>query len=108
MSSHNWHRRKTPRRRMNKQLRDYIIARDENRCVACGSTEHLQVDHIIPMFEGGSDSAENLQVLCSSCNAQKNYKQRPHPNRKPRVDKDGNLIWTTRRSPNSPTLTIQI
>lgn len=40
-------------------------------CAKCLSTGPLQKDHIVPIYRGGSDSINNLQPLCSSCNASK-------------------------------------
>ncbi len=37
-------------------------------CKVCGTTEHLTVDHVIPVSKGGTNSLENLQVLCNDCN----------------------------------------
>jgi len=52
-------------------IRLYVLQRDNYRCVACGSTSYLEIDHIIPLSKGGSSRAENLQVLCRSCNLSK-------------------------------------
>lgn len=53
------------------QLRRKIIARD-GQCLACGSDEKLQVDHIIPRHRGGDMwDAENLQTLCKNCHERK-------------------------------------
>lgn len=41
------------------------------RCVACGATDHLSLDHIIPWSLGGEDTMENLQTMCRSCNSRK-------------------------------------
>lgn len=44
------------------------------RCVYCGATEELSVDHLIPRFKGGTDNAENLVCCCKSCNSSKGKK----------------------------------
>ena len=44
-----------------------IIRRDGYKCLNCGSGNRLQVDHIKPLFVGGSDANKNLQTLCRVC-----------------------------------------
>jgi diadenosine tetraphosphate (Ap4A) HIT family hydrolase len=51
-----------------------VLKRAHFRCELCGvSAEHkaLEVDHIQPRNEGGTDHILNLQALCYSCNATK-------------------------------------
>ncbi|WP_411872184.1 HNH endonuclease [Vulcanococcus limneticus] len=46
----------------------------QGRCECCGAHEHqrpLELDHIIPKNQGGSDAISNLQALCFRCNAGK-------------------------------------
>ena len=40
-------------------------------CVKCGNKEDIVKDHIIPIYQGGSDGLDNLQPLCRKCNASK-------------------------------------
>lgn len=55
-------------------IRYEVLRRAMGRCEACGITNReraLQVDHIDPRSGGGGNEIENLQALCSTCNAQK-------------------------------------
>lgn len=48
-----------------------VWSRDGAACVRCRATVDLQFDHIIPLSRGGGDQAENIQLLCRSCNLSK-------------------------------------
>jgi hypothetical protein len=49
--------------------RFFVFKRDKYRCRICGATGvELEVDHIVPVAEGGSDALGNLQTLCFKCN----------------------------------------
>lgn len=50
-------------------LRMRVLERDNHMCVACGSTENLAADHVIPESKGGPTIYQNLQTLCRSCNS---------------------------------------
>ncbi|MDR1565586.1 MAG: HNH endonuclease [Oscillospiraceae bacterium] len=57
---------------MTDKLRYQILCRDKHRCVICGATQNdgvkLHVDHILPIYEGGKTTYENLRTLCERCN----------------------------------------
>lgn len=59
---------------MKESLRKKVLKRDNYRCVYCGSTENLQVDHKIPRKYGGNDHFENLVTACQVCNIRKSAK----------------------------------
>lgn len=54
-----------------KQMRLAVLEADGYKCRRCGSTEKLQVDHIVPVFRGGDRSFENGQTLCRGCHLEK-------------------------------------
>jgi 5-methylcytosine-specific restriction endonuclease McrA len=54
-----------------KDVRLVVWKRDGGVCRHCGAAINLEFDHIIPVSLGGADSADNLQVLCQTCNRQK-------------------------------------
>ena len=53
------------------EVRARIFERDGYKCLLCGAMEDLTIDHIIPVYRGGSDEDNNLQILCRSCNSRK-------------------------------------
>ena len=53
------------------EVRLFVWRRDNGQCVRCGSREHLEFDHIIPVIAGGSSTQRNVQLLCESCNRSK-------------------------------------
>jgi 5-methylcytosine-specific restriction endonuclease McrA len=50
-------------------VRAAVLARDRRRCTTpgCRSTHFLEVHHVTPRGQGGSNRAENLITLCSRC-----------------------------------------
>jgi len=65
----------TDNRHVSTSRRERILERDGGRCVLCGATVDLHVDHILPlkMWKGRIDesrlnSDDNLWTLCNACN----------------------------------------
>lgn len=54
-----------------REVRQLVWQRDQGRCVYCGATSELQLDHQIPVSMGGSNTEANLQLLCGPCNRRK-------------------------------------
>lgn len=68
-------------------LRHEVFHRDGYHCRECGASNietSLEVDHIIPVSQGGTDELENLQTLCRECNQAK-----------------GNRAWTAPPAPKA-------
>lgn len=65
---------------MTSSLRQKILVRDNYTCQICGNSTYkeknllLEVDHIIPLSQGGITSEKNLQTLCWKCNRTKGKK----------------------------------
>lgn len=63
-----------PRKAMSKKTRFEVFKRDSFRCQYCGAeapTVLLQVDHIDPVADGGTNDIANLVTSCAACNAGK-------------------------------------
>ena len=65
----------SPGRLIPSSVKQAVFARDEGKCVQCGSTDNLHFDHILPFSKGGSsNTAENIQLLCARHNLSKSNK----------------------------------
>lgn len=51
--------------------RRLIFERDDHQCVTCGSAESLECDHIVPVWNGGTNAIDNGQTLCAPCHDEK-------------------------------------
>lgn len=66
----------TPRIVIPPEVRKYVFQRDRCQCQSCGKTQektNLEIDHIIPLSNGGSNDISNLQTLCRRCNQRKKH-----------------------------------
>jgi hypothetical protein len=52
-------------------LRNSVYDRDGRKCVKCGATEDLCLDHKHPFSKGGKTEESNLQTMCRTCNSKK-------------------------------------
>jgi|DEB0MinimDraft_10_1074344.scaffolds.fasta_scaffold66878_2 hypothetical protein len=57
----------TIRRDVSGSQRKRVLARDGHRCVTCGSTIQLEVDHKRALMNGGDNTLGNLATLCDEC-----------------------------------------
>lgn len=54
------------------EVREYLLAKWERRCAYCGvENVPLQVEHIQPRANGGTNRISNLCLACESCNTKK-------------------------------------
>lgn len=72
--------------RLKKEVGNAVLAKYNNKCTNCVSTENLCVHHIIKMKidDENYNDIENLTVLCRSCHLSHHRKEGDVvPNRKP-------------------------
>ena len=50
-------------------VRAAVLGRDQHRCQSpgCGSNHFLEVHHVVPRHDGGTNRPENLVTLCGRC-----------------------------------------
>ncbi|PXX72585.1 MULTISPECIES: HNH endonuclease [unclassified Pseudomonas] len=60
-------------------LKEALFYRENGRCAKCSTnltgvfdpSQKFQIDHIIPISNGGTTDPTNLQILCEKCNKEK-------------------------------------
>src|SRR5881296_3991216 len=65
---------RVPRTVKRKISRRALFARDGWRCVYCGSSGRLTLDHVVPRSRGGDSVWENVVTSCAPCNLRKGDK----------------------------------
>jgi HNH endonuclease len=53
------------------QVKAEVMRRDRGQCRKCGSTNDPHFDHIWPWSKGGTNTVNNIQILCGDCNRRK-------------------------------------
>jgi HNH endonuclease len=46
----------------------HVWRRDHGRCVLCGGQERVWFDYIVPPWEGGTSTEQNMRLMCERCN----------------------------------------
>ena len=62
---------KRPTRYIPTHLKREVWVKAEGKCESCSSRFALEYDHIKPFAMGGTNSRENLRLLCRNCNQRK-------------------------------------
>jgi hypothetical protein len=44
-----------------------VWRRDQGGCVRCGSQESVWFDYVVPVWEGGAITEENIRLMCRDC-----------------------------------------
>lgn len=61
--------------RLSRELASRLMRERQSICPYCGGKlERPEIDHIIPISGGGTNSEDNLIVVCMKCNRQKSSK----------------------------------
>ncbi len=54
------------------EIREYLLEKWNRKCAYCGATDaQLEIEHIKPKSNGGSDRVSNLAIACHDCNQAK-------------------------------------
>ncbi len=61
-------------------MRESVLRRDKGLCLLCQAhgraTQADEVDHIVPLEQGGTDADANLQSVCRPCHRAKSAAER--------------------------------
>lgn len=59
------------RHRLTKSERMKILKKTDGHCAYCGCRivyNEMQIDHVVPIYNGGEDTENNMLPACRSCN----------------------------------------
>jgi|GEM_PF-5757048 len=56
-------------------IREKVFDLHGCKCLNCGATDNIALDHVKPIAKGGENKIDNLQPLCKSCNSSKGIKE---------------------------------
>ena len=64
---------KKQKRNVSEQTKKYVASNQNWRCKNCNVIldASYEVDHIIPLYLGGSNDIKNLRALCRNCHGKK-------------------------------------
>jgi hypothetical protein len=48
-------------------MRMHVWRRDHGRCVRCGGHERVWFEYIVPVRAGGSNTEQNIRLMCERC-----------------------------------------
>jgi hypothetical protein len=65
-------------RKVSESLKKYVASNQKWKCKLCGNLLEAtyEVDHIKPLYKGGSNDFNNLQALCRNCHGNKTLEDR--------------------------------
>jgi len=64
------------KRKLKQKDKCQLKTANKNTCANCGIvSSHTEIDHIIPLWEGGNEDISNLQVLCYECHKAKSAEE---------------------------------
>ena len=61
------------------------LLRSDPKCALCGAENNLQLDHVVPVFRGGTYDESNLRLLCAKCHRVKTNDDRRRESRRREV-----------------------
>jgi len=66
------------KRSVSESKKKYIASNQKWKCSHCNQIldNTYEVDHIIPLYKGGSNELNNLEALCRNCHGKKTFKDK--------------------------------
>lgn len=61
------------KRNVSESLKKIVASEQQWKCSSCNNllTASYEIDHIVPLYKGGSNNRENLSAMCRNCHGNK-------------------------------------